>query len=165
MIPTISRRLACAALGLGISSATWSVVAPAPEIPPVSGRPFQISESVKQFCTNEPKPMMCEQAMPLLAAMRVEPRDDRWAARIEALIAKFMRVDGKDWVQIRALECRSAHCALEYAVFADDLKHDADGDAELERLMEMVGGIVAPELEPGSSRGMMVSVLIWKKRL
>jgi hypothetical protein len=128
------------------------------------GRPFQISKSVMEFCEARPQPMMCEQAMPLLAAMRSEKRDPHWAAPLEALIATSMRVGGKDWVQIRALECRSTHCALEYAVYVDDLNHDVDGDKELERRMEPVGGIVAPELKPGSNRGSMVSVLIWTKR-
>jgi hypothetical protein len=108
---------------------------------------------------------MCEQAMPLLAAMHSEPRDPRWAVPMEALVAKSMQVGGKDWVQIRALECRSTRCALEYAVYVDDLDHDVDGDQDLERLMEPVGGMVAPEVsQGGSGRGLMVSVLFWTKR-
>jgi len=71
-----------------------------------------------------------------------------------------MRVDGKEWVQIRALECRSTHCALEYAVRVDDLDHDVDGSEELERLAEPVDGVIAAEV----GTRMMVSVLIWQKR-
>jgi len=63
-------------------------------------------------------------------------------------------------VQIRALECRSTHCALEYAVRVDDLDHDVDGSEELERLVEPVGGVIAPEV----GTRMMVNVLIWQKR-
>ena len=102
--------------------------------------------------------------MPLLAAMLAEARDPQWAAPMEALIAKSMRVGGKEWVQIRALECRSTHCALEYAVYLDDLDHDVDGSEELERLMDPLGGIVAPEMPHGSGKPMMVSVLVWKRR-
>jgi hypothetical protein len=37
--------------------------------------------------------------------------------------------------------------------------------AELIRVMEPVGGVAgAPELPSGSSKGMMVSVMIWRKR-
>lgn len=115
-------------------------------------------------CAMAPKIMMCEQAMPLLAAMQAETRDPQWAAPMEALIAKSMRVGGKGWAQIRALECRSTHCALEYAVYLDDLDHNADGSEELERLMEPLGGIVAPEMPQGLGKPMMVSVLVWKRR-
>jgi len=130
----------------------------------VIGKPFRISDSVKEYCEAAPKIMMCEQTLPLLAAMLAEARDPRWAAPMEALIAKSMRVGGKEWVQIRALECRSAHCALEYAVYLDDLDHDVDGSEDLERLMEPLGGIVAPEMNQGLGKPMMVSVLVWKKR-
>jgi len=130
----------------------------------VIGQTFQISKSVKEYCEVRPEPMMCAQAMPLLAAMRSERRNPQWAAPMEALIAKSMRVGGKEWVQIRALECRSTRCALEYAVYVDDLNHDVDGDQEFERLMEPVGGIVAPEVNQGVGRHMMVSVLFWARR-
>jgi len=46
----------------------------------------------------------------------------------------------------------------------NDLDHDVDGDQELERLMEPVGGIVAPEVSLVLGKGMMVSVLFWSKR-
>jgi len=36
--------------------------------------------------------------------------------------------------------------------------------AGLDRAMEPVGGVVAPELPSGSSKGAWVSVLIWRKR-
>jgi hypothetical protein len=158
-----------AAIFLGLAMAVAGAVAgtgadEAPNQSAVIGRPFQISKSVQEYCGMPVKPMMCEQAMPLLAAMRSEPRDPRWAAPMEARIARSMRVGGKDWVQIRALECRSTRCALEYAVYVDDMDHDVDGDKELERLMEPVGGIVAPEVIKGSNRGAMVSVLFWTKR-
>jgi hypothetical protein len=124
-------------------------------------KPFQISDSVKEYCGGAAaKSMMCEQIKPLLAAMLSEVREPRWAGPIEALIGKSMRVDGKEWVQIRALECRSTYCALEYAVRVDDLDHDVDGSEELERLVEPVGGIMAPEV----GTRMMVSVLVWQKR-
>jgi hypothetical protein len=48
-------------------------------------------------------------------------------------------------------------------VYVDDLDHDVDGDAELERLMEPVGGIVAPEVKQDFRKGMFVSVLFWTK--
>jgi len=130
----------------------------------VVGKPFQISDSVKKFCETDAQIMMCEQTMPLLAAMRAEPRDPNWAVPMEALIEKFMRVGGKPWVQIRALECRGTYCALEYAVYVNDLDHDVDGDEELERLLDPLTGIVIPEMDSGSGKPMMVSVLVWRKR-
>jgi len=123
--------------------------------PTVIGKPFRISDSVKEYCEAAPKIMMCEQTEPLLAAMLAETRDPRWAAPMEALIAKSMRVGGKDWVQIRALK---------YAVYLDDLDHDLDGSEDLEQLMEPLGGIVAPEMNQGLGKPMMVSVLVWQKR-
>ena len=53
------------------------------------------------------------------------------------------------------------NCALEYAVYLDDLDHDVDGSEELERLMEPLGGIVAPEV-PQGWEARLVSVLVWK---
>ena len=62
-----------------------------------------------------------------------------------------MLVNGRPWAEIRALECRRTYCALEYAVDIDDLDHDVDGNEELEKLMEPVAGVMAPELP--SNRG------------
>jgi hypothetical protein len=46
----------------------------------------------------------------------------------------------------------------------DDLDHDVDGDNELERIMEPVGGIVVPEVSlSGRGRGKIVTVLLWIK--
>jgi hypothetical protein len=95
--------------------------------------------------------------------MRAEPRDPKWAVPMEALIEKFMRLDGKQWVQIRALECRSTYCALEDAVYVDDLDHEVDGSEELERLMDPITGIMVPEMNTASGKPMMVSVLIWRR--
>jgi hypothetical protein len=132
--------------------------------PAVIGKPFRISDSVKKYCEAGPNILMCEQTMPLLAALKAEPRDPKWAVPMEALIEKSMRVGGKEWARIRALECRSTRCALEYAVPVNDLDHDVDGSEELERLMDPLGGIVAPEMNPVLARPMMVSVLVWQKR-
>ena len=130
----------------------------------VVGRPFQISDSVKKACAAGPTVTMCEQTLPMLAAMRAEPRNGPWAASMEALIERSMRVGGKQWVQIRALECRTTYCALEYAVDANDLDHDVDGSEELERLLNPLSGIVAPEVNPAAGNSKMVSVLVWHKR-
>jgi hypothetical protein len=134
-----------------------------PDRSAVIGRPFKISKSIREYCETAPPPMMCAQAMPLLAAMSSERRDITWAPRMEALIQKSMLVDGKPWIEIRALECRSTRCGLEYAVKVDDLGRDVDGSAELDRLLEPVGGIVAPELGPGLKGGRLVSVIFWTK--
>jgi hypothetical protein len=165
IVGAITLGLTCAGVGLiGFSGAKAQSREPTNQSA-VIGQPFRISKSIKEFCDAAPRPPMCEQAMALLAAMQSEPRDPRWAASMEALVAKSMRVGGKDWVQIRALECRSTRCALEYAVYVDDLDHDVDGDEDLERLMEPVGGMMAPEVsQGGSGRGLIVSVLFWTKR-
>jgi hypothetical protein len=119
---------------------------------------------VTQYCATKPIPTMCEVIEPLLAEFLAESRDAKWAAPMETRIAKSMLVDGKPWVEIRALECRRMRCALEYAVSVDDLDHDVDGDAELDRLMEPVGGIMAPEPPSASAKGKLISVLIWRRR-
>jgi hypothetical protein len=128
------------------------------------GKPFRVSDSVTRFCATRPIVPMCEAFAPRLAELLAEPRDARWAAPVEALIARSMLVDGKPWVQIRALECRRTLCALEYAVPADDLDHDVDGNAELEQFMEPVSGVVVPEPASGPGKSRMVSVLIWLRR-
>jgi hypothetical protein len=163
-----TRNIGSISLGLASAVLIWSFGAGAAAGEPanqsgVIGKPFRISDSVKEYCDIRPRPMMCDQALPLLAALRAETRDPRWAAPMEALIAKSMQVGGRQWVQIRSLECRSTRCALEYAVYVNDLDHDVDGNQELERLMEPVGGIVAPEVSLIQGKGMMVSVLIWSK--
>jgi hypothetical protein len=128
------------------------------------GKPFRVSNSVTEYCATKPMPMMCEAFKPLLADFLAEPRDAEWASPVEALIAKSMRVNGKPWVEIRALECRHTRCALEYAVSIDDLGPSVDGDMQLDRLMEPIGGVMAPELASGSGKGKMVSVMIWRRR-
>lgn len=165
MLSNVAISLALLAASVGL---TWSLGTEAeagePANQSIGGKPFRVSESVKKYCAADPKIMMCAQAMPLLAAMLEEPRDPQWAARVEALIEKSMRVGGKQWIQIRALECRSIHCALEYAVYVNDLDHDVDGSEELERLMDPLTGIVIPEMNSASGKPMMVSVLVWQKR-
>jgi hypothetical protein len=128
------------------------------------GKPFRISKSVDQYCAVKPIVTMCEEFRPLLADFLAESRDAEWASSVEALIAKSMEMNGKPWVQIRALECRHTLCALEYAVSSDDLGRIADGDTQLDRLMEPIGGVMAPELASRSGKGTMVSVLIWRRR-
>ena len=128
------------------------------------GKPFRISESVKSYCAMKPPAMMCAMFEPLLAEFMGEKREAPWAATMEMLIEKSMRVDGRRWVEIRGLECRRTLCALEYAVPVDDMDHDVDGSEELERLMDSAGGVVAPELPAGPGNGKFVSVLIWRKR-
>ena len=82
---------------------------------------------------------------------------------METLIEKSMRVEGKAWIEIRALECRRTLCALEYAVPVGDLSRDVDGSEELDRLVEAVGGVVIPELPSGTGQGKIVTVLLWRK--
>lgn len=66
-----------------------------------------------------------------------------------------MLADGKPWIKIRALE---------YAVDIDDQGRNVDGDQDLDRQMEMFGGVMAPEQPSASGKGKIVSVLIWRKR-
>jgi hypothetical protein len=129
-----------------------------------TGRPFRVSKSVTEYCAMKPVLTMCEAFEPQLAQFLAESRDERWAPSAEKLIAKSMLVNGRPWVEIRALECRRTRCAIEYAVSIDDLDHDVDGNAELDQLMEPIGGVTAPELASGSRKNMMVSVMIWRKR-
>lgn len=132
--------------------------------PAVIGKPFRVSASVTSYCAMQPRLMMCEAFEPQLAEFLAETRDARWAAPVERLIARSMLVNGRPWAQIRALECRSTRCALEYAVAVDDLGRDVDGDEELDKLMEPVGGVaLVPELPAGPGKGVFVNVLIWRK--
>jgi len=129
----------------------------------VGGKPFEVSRSVTEYCALRPPALMCTVFKPQLAEFLAETRDAKWAAPIEALIEKSMLEKGKSWMEIRALECRRTLCALEYAVNANDTAHDVDGSPELDRLMEPIGGVVAPEVSLASG-GRIVSVLIWRKR-
>jgi hypothetical protein len=133
-------------------------------VPATVGKPFKVSDAVTTYCAMQPPLMMCQMFAPQLAEFLAESRDAAWAAPMEKLIVKSMRVGGKQWTEIRALECRRTLCALEYAVPVDDLNHNVDGDADLDRLMEPEGGVMAPELPSGMGAGKMVSVLIWRKR-
>ena len=128
------------------------------------GKPFRVSHSVVRYCAQKPIVTMCEVFEPQMAEFLAESRDAKWAAPMETRIAKSMLVDGKPWAEIRALECRRTRCALEYAVSIDDLDHDVDGDAELDRLMDPAGGVVVPEPPSDSGKGKMISVLIWRRR-
>jgi hypothetical protein len=129
----------------------------------VIGKPFRVSASVTDYCASEPRLTMCEAFEPLLAKFLAESRDASWAAPVERLIEASMRVKGKARVLIRALECRRTLCALEYVAFLDDMDFEVDGSEELSRLMEPVGGVMAPELPGKDLRGKMISVLIWRK--
>jgi hypothetical protein len=127
------------------------------------GKPFELSPSVRDYCKAMPSLAMCQAFSPLLAQFLAEKRDARWAAPIEARIENFMRVGGQPKVEIRSLECRSSHCALEYAVRIDGMDFDVDGDPELEKLVESMGGVMAPEVGATPAGHRMVSVMIWKK--
>lgn len=127
------------------------------------GKPFRVSDSVATYCSEGRSLAMCEAFKPLLAEFFAETRDAAWAGTIEPLIEKSMLVQGKPRAEIRALECRRTMCALEYAVFVDDLDHGVDGSEQLSRLMEPLGGVMAPELPGADGRGKIVSVLIWRK--
>lgn len=145
----------------GFSAAV--VVAAGPPNQSRIGAPFRVSDSVTTYCSEPSTLMMCEAFKPQIAEFLAQKRDAAWARTIEPLIEKSMLVKGKPRAVIRALECRRTMCALEYAVFVDDLDHDVDGNQELSRLMEPVGGVMAPELPGADGRAKIVSVLIWRK--
>src|SRR5688500_3145851 len=128
------------------------------------GQPFRISASVTQFCSYQPPATMCVQFRPVFDEFLAETRDAQWAQHVERLILQFFLVNGQPWAETRSLECRRTLCALEYAVDVDNLDHDADGSEQLERLMEPVTGVMAPELPSAGGKGKIVSVLIWRKR-
>lgn len=132
--------------------------------PAVVGKPFRVSDSVTAYCATKPIAMMCEEFAPRLAEFMAESRDAQWAASVESLIVKSMLVDSQPRFEMRALECRRTRCAFEYAVTTDDFGHALDGYEELDRHMELIGGVTAPELLSGSGNGMWVSVMIWRKR-
>ncbi len=134
------------------------------ELPGTIGKPFRVSASVTEYCSMKPPLMMCELYAPVLAEFFAETRDARWAPPVEILIFKSMLVKGLPRSEIRALECRRTYCALEYAVEVDDMEHNIDGNDELDKLMEPVTGVMAPELPTNRRRGKIVSVLIWRKR-
>jgi len=129
-----------------------------------ASKPFRVSDSVTEYCAMKPTVMMCEEFAPRLAEFLAESRDAEWAAPLERLIAKSMPANGQPRFEIRALECRRTRCAFEYAVAADDLGQTWAGYTELDRHLELIGGVTAPELPSGSGNGMWVSVMIWRKR-
>ena len=130
----------------------------------VVGRPFRVSAAVTTYCAELAGLAMCEAFKPQITEFFAEKREADWARAVEPLIARSLLVRGKSWAVIRSLECRRTLCALEYAVFTDDLDREADGSEELARQVEPTGGVMAPELPGSDGRAKIVSVLIFRKR-
>ena len=164
----LSRRHARAVALSAITASMWLAACDSPAAESAhdrvtnTGSPFPLSKSVTNYCAMKPTLAMCAAFEPLLEEFVSESRDSRWAVPVETLIRKFMLVNGQPWADIRALECRRTMCALEYAVSVDDQSRHVDGDPQLEATMTPVGGVVAPEVVAG--QGLMVSVLIWRRR-
>ncbi|HEU5134051.1 MAG TPA: hypothetical protein VFU13_02805 [Steroidobacteraceae bacterium] len=130
----------------------------------VTGKPFGVSDSVTAYCATRPVVAMCEEFAPRLAEFLAESRDAEWADSMERQIAQWMLADRQSPFEMRALECRRTRCAFEYAVTTDAYGQTLDGYEELDRHMELTGGVTAPELTSGTGHGKWVSVMIWRKR-
>jgi hypothetical protein len=79
-------------------------------------KPFTLSQSMLDMCWKHREVMLCQQVEEFLAVMSAQSRDDGWAKTMESRLRKAYEQGGRGMVQIRALECRSDRCAIEYAI-------------------------------------------------
>jgi hypothetical protein len=116
--PERTERPAATLLRSEDSEPTSEVVIPTETSDPgaVIGRPFPVSASVEDECTEmvarlgDQSP--CALRIELLSRMAQEPRDPVWAATTEKKIRDFVATEA-DQFTIRAVECRQSICALE----------------------------------------------------
>jgi hypothetical protein len=126
---------------------------------------LQIPQEIRAQCQPPNSALACEDVQEFLDAMNAESRDDNWAKAMEARIRKAMRVEGKDFVEVRELQCRRARCVLVYSHPRKDVDPQFDGDESLDKLMDVRTGAVGHETAPGGGSPKAVSLLAWQKRL
>lgn len=78
----------------------------------VIGRPFPLSASVEEDCERF-RDEICTGLRRTLDQMAKEPRDPRWASRIEEVLRNRMITLEPGKFVIRNIECRSSACAVE----------------------------------------------------
>jgi hypothetical protein len=76
----------------------------------VIGRPFPVSKSVDEGCTES----YCSEWRGLLGKFAQEPRDPRWAAQTEADLRALALAEPEKYT-VRSVECRSSLCVIEVA--------------------------------------------------
>jgi hypothetical protein len=80
--------------------------------------PFPMSASVDAGCrslTLGGRGATCDRLRRDLSVMAHEPRDEAWAADIEAKLQNLIDSQKSDDLSIRNIECRTTYCALELA--------------------------------------------------
>jgi hypothetical protein len=130
-----------------------------------AGGPVQIPPEIRAQCEPPNSALACEDVQEFLDAMNAESRDNAWAKAMEARIRKAMRVKGKDFVEIRELQCRRARCVLVYSHPQKDVDPRFDGDEALDKLMDTRTGAVGNETAAGGGSPKAVSLLAWQKRM
>jgi len=84
----------------------------------VIGSQFPMSASVDAGCksvTLSGRGAICDRLRHDLSVMAHEPRDEAWAADIEAKLQNLIDSQISDDLSIRNVECRTTYCALELA--------------------------------------------------
>jgi hypothetical protein len=110
-------------------------------------RQFELSASLRNFCSQD-QILMCEQTNSFLAAMANEARDDTWANDTETHLRRAFEAAGQGKVELRALQCRSTRCALEYAVDGQAIDAGFEMNPDFPASIEPATGAFTYELSP-----------------
>jgi hypothetical protein len=123
--------------------------------------PFEVSASVHEFCGNT-EWLACREVEAFLDEMAAEPRDAAWASDMESRIASAVTMGLQGHARIRALECRRARCAMEYAMPAEFADLQFEGDLSFGNALVPNTGVFLPELDSATGT-FIVTVLTWRK--
>lgn len=82
-----------------------------PKRNPEVGRPFPLSDSVREACKQ--RKWCIDLALPLLAEFAGERREPNWAPLMEAEIGRFVAKRESDGFSLRVVECRTSLCVVE----------------------------------------------------
>ncbi len=124
------------------------------------GRPFPTSRSVTRACATDPAiAQSCLRLMEVLSELSAEPRDIRWARDMEERIEAAVARPDPGKFTVRAVECRSTHCALEVSANNEYYLGHFDDDPLLNRtLFGPVVGVLAFEKGPDGEKIILTSL-------
>lgn len=116
------------------------------------GRKFPLSPSVAQICATDPSEM-CKALMELLNDLAAESRDILWAREMEERIERAVARPDPGKFTVRAVECRSTHCALEVSAPYEYYLGHFDDDPILSRsLYGPIVGVLGFEKGPAGEK-------------
>lgn len=108
---------------------------------------FQLSATLRNFCSQD-QILMCQQTNAFVAAMAEAARDDTWASDTEVQLRRAFEDAGQGKVEVRALQCRSTRCALEYAIDMKAIQAGFEMNPEFPASIEPATGAFTYELGP-----------------